>query len=221
MHRLGEVGAALIMMSQLVQTIVQLRGEDRLQGESRPLVQELAALYQDQVVGDLLRQCVLENVLDIAGGRLLVDKLRQLKVGEHPLQVVVPFGCHLSHQAERELPAQNRERLQQILLFRRQAIDACGKDRLHGGRYFQLAERLGQSGRAVAHEGAFVEEHLHRLFHEEWVAFGALDDEAFESIDVVVVLRPHPSGGLKVAGRPLPACAWPLRRRRGRGAQQR
>ena len=52
-------------------------------------MQELAALDQHRVVGDLLRQRVLEGVLDIARGRLLVDELARLQVGEHPLQFVV------------------------------------------------------------------------------------------------------------------------------------
>src|SRR5712671_4563345 len=72
--------------------------------------------------------------------------------------------------------------------------------------------------RAVVRQRAVVQQHLHRLLHEEGITAGALDYEALESLDAV--LHPHPAGDLKVPGRPLPACAWRLRRRRGRGTQK-
>ena len=33
---------------------------------------------------------------------------------------------------------------------------------------------------AIAHQRAFIEQHLHRLFHEKRIALGAFDDEALE-----------------------------------------
>ena len=50
------------MMRQFGQMVVQLPGEHRFQRLSHALVQELAALDQQRVVGDLLRQRVLEDV---------------------------------------------------------------------------------------------------------------------------------------------------------------
>ena len=63
-------------MREFVEMVVQLPGEHRLKRLSGALVQELATFGQQRVVGNLLRQCMLEDIFDIAGGRLLVDELR-------------------------------------------------------------------------------------------------------------------------------------------------
>src|SRR6266849_9660744 len=62
--RLGEVIAASVMMRQIAQMVVQLLGEHRLQRLTGALVQELAPLDQQRVVGDLLRQRMLKRVLN-------------------------------------------------------------------------------------------------------------------------------------------------------------
>jgi hypothetical protein len=74
-------------MGQLVQMIVQLPVEHRLQCYSGALVQELAALDQQRIVGNLLRQRVLENVFNVARSRLLVDELPRLQPREPALRV--------------------------------------------------------------------------------------------------------------------------------------
>src|SRR5229473_1206801 len=123
LDRLDEVIAADVMMGQLVQMVLQLPSENRLEGLSGALVQELAALDQYRVVGDLLRQRMLEDVFDIAGGRLFVDELRRLQVGEHTLQLItLPSVEHPPDQRQRELPANHGERLQQLLLIGGQTV---------------------------------------------------------------------------------------------------
>ena len=52
-------------------------------------MQLLAPLDQHRVVGDLLRQRVLEDVFGVADRRLLVDELAQLQVVEQPVEFVV------------------------------------------------------------------------------------------------------------------------------------
>ena len=52
---------------------------------------------------------------------------------------------------------------------------------------------------AVAHQRTFVEQHLHRLFHEERVALGLLDDHALERQQILAVAeqrRQHLVGAL-------------------------
>src|SRR5262249_21772296 len=73
--RLAEVIAATIVTRQVAQVIIQSLGEHRLQGFSGTLVQKLAALNQDGVVGYLLCERMLENVLGIRKCRLLVNEL--------------------------------------------------------------------------------------------------------------------------------------------------
>src|ERR1700720_2393315 len=85
--RLADVIAAAVMMRQLTQMIVQLLGEHRLQCVSGALVQEFAASNQQRVVGDLLRERMLENVLSIGEDRLLVDELGRPQIRKHALQL--------------------------------------------------------------------------------------------------------------------------------------
>jgi hypothetical protein len=58
--------------------IVQLSGEQRFQRLTGALVQLFAAFDQQRVIGDLLGQRVLENVLEIGCGRPLVNELTSL-----------------------------------------------------------------------------------------------------------------------------------------------
>jgi len=53
-------------MRELVEMVFQLHGEDRFQSGSGALVQLFAALDQQRVVRHLLRQCMLEDVFNIA-----------------------------------------------------------------------------------------------------------------------------------------------------------
>ena len=86
-----------------------------------------------------------------------------------------------ANQRERKLFSDHRQRLQQLLLAGGQAIDARRENRLHGRRNLQLGQRLGElDRRRVAHQRALVEQHLYRLFHEERIALGLLDDQALE-----------------------------------------
>jgi hypothetical protein len=72
--RLAEVVAATIVTRQVAQVIVQSLSEHRLQGFSGTLLQSLAALDQQRVVGHLLGQRMLEAVFNLADRRLFVDK---------------------------------------------------------------------------------------------------------------------------------------------------
>ena len=68
--------------------IGNILGKQQFDGLRRPLMQELTAFDQNRVVGDLLGQRVLKDVFDTARVcQLLVDKLAQLQIGEHPARV--------------------------------------------------------------------------------------------------------------------------------------
>ena len=107
-------------------------------------MQKLAPLDQHRVVGDLLGERVLEDVLDVAHRGLLVDELGQLQVAEHPVEIVVGLPGDLAYQRERKLLSDHGQRLQQLLLSRGQAVDARREYPLHGGRNLELVERLGE-----------------------------------------------------------------------------
>src|ERR1700730_17817690 len=187
--RLRNVIAAAVMTRQLAQMVVQLLGEHRLERLAGAFVQELAALDQPRVVSHFLRQRVLEGVLDVGKRRLLVDELAELKVRQHPLQLSVRFADHPLYQAEPEFLAHYSQGLQQVFLIRRQPVDARCQDALHRGRNFQFAQRLGEFDRSIAHQRPFIEENLHRLLHEEWVALRLLDNHPLERSELGAIAQ--------------------------------
>ena len=111
-------------------------GVERLERRSRVLVQELAPLDQDRVVGDLLRQRVLENVFGIAHRRLLVDELAQLQVIEKTVEFVVGLERHAAHQREWKFASEDGKRLQQFLGIGSNTVDARRENPLHRRRNF-------------------------------------------------------------------------------------
>ena len=107
---LVEVIAVTIVMRQLAQMIVQLFGKDRFQDLAGEFMQLFAALYQQRIVGDLLRQRVLEDVLGV-GQRLLIDELRSAQLGHHPIEVNVLGGGHPPDQGQRRFAPDHRHSL--------------------------------------------------------------------------------------------------------------
>ena len=69
-------------MREFGQMVVERGCVERLECPADALVQLLAPLDQDRVVGHFLRQRVLENVFGVAHRRLLVDELAQLQIIE-------------------------------------------------------------------------------------------------------------------------------------------
>src|SRR6266851_7767987 len=96
-----------------------------------------APFAQNRVVRDLLRQRMFEDVFDVAGGRLLVNELRQLKVAKHPVQLVVRLEGRASHQTDRKFSTDDGQRLQQLLGIGWQAVDSRGENPLHSRRNLQ------------------------------------------------------------------------------------
>src|SRR5579872_160030 len=156
----------------------------------------LTPFQEQRVVGNFLRQGVLEGVLDIASRRLLVDEFSQLEIVKHAFQFLARRRRnYLGNESKREVAAKNCKRLKQILLTRGKAIDTSREERLNGRRDAKLAQRLGKlDSRPLSRQCAFIQQHLHRLFHEEWIALGAFDDERLERLEVGRVaqqLRQH------------------------------
>ena len=80
--RLGGVAAATVMMRQRVVVLRQALGKEPFDGLRGAFMQHPAPLQQHGVVGHFLRQGVLEGVRRLREGRLLVDELFGLQVGE-------------------------------------------------------------------------------------------------------------------------------------------
>src|SRR5262249_19797784 len=150
----------------------------KLDGAADVLVELLAALQQNGVVSNLLGQRVLEDVFHIRDRRLLVHEFAKLQIADQPLEFVLRSPGDGPREAEDELAAQHRQRLEEILFVVAQPIDAGGEDRLHGRGYAERGKRPHQLDCSVRPlKRAFIEQRLHRLLHEERRAAGGLDDQ--------------------------------------------
>ena len=143
-------------------------------------VDEPAAFHQHRVVGDFLGKRVLEGVFDVAQSRLLVDELAELKVIEHPVEFFLRVRTHRTNQRQRKFAPDYGQRLQQILRIGGNRSMRAARISCTVGGIFNSLIGLVRCVVAITHQRAFIEEHLHRLFHEERIALGLLDDHALE-----------------------------------------
>lgn len=100
------------------------------------------ALYQQAAVGNVLDNCMLEDVPRLGEKPVLVDDLQSLKFSE---QAVEPAG-HSSHPLEEshdELPADYGSELNHSLSVAAEPIETRHDDVLHGVGDAQIRERLG------------------------------------------------------------------------------
>jgi hypothetical protein len=65
------------------------------------LMNLLAALDQQRVVGDLLSERVLEDVVDAGRRQLLVNELGRLQIAEHRRQLSIGRRDNMPDQAKR------------------------------------------------------------------------------------------------------------------------
>jgi hypothetical protein len=128
------IATARVVMRQLAVVLVQGGTVEGFHGLRRALMDGFASLLQDRPVGHFLRQGMFEAILDLRKGRLLVEKFFALERGQQPIEVVFRLGNDLTHYAQRKLPANNCELLQQGFLVWREAVDTGGENCLYGGR---------------------------------------------------------------------------------------
>src|SRR5947199_2513972 len=91
---------------------------------------------------------MLKDVLYLRKGRLLVDKLGSLKVGEQPLQLLFRFVHYSPEEAQGKLFADHRQGLEQLFLLGREAVDASREHTLHSRRDVKISRsrRLARCG---------------------------------------------------------------------------
>src|SRR6266851_1594490 len=180
LDRFFGIRAETVVISELAQLIIDLAGGQSFNRGTDPFVKQLSELDEHRLVCHLLSERVLEDVLDIAGGRLFVDELGKLQIMQHAVQLVFRFSDHPLHQAQRKFSSDHRKRLQQILFSGRQTIDSRGENILHRRRNPQLCQWLDEFEASVAYQRPVIQQHYHRLFHEERVALGLFDNEPLE-----------------------------------------
>src|SRR5712692_8053996 len=100
LHCLLRVATATVVISQVSVMIFYPGVKQPLDRLRRTLVQHLAPLDQHGVVSHLLRERVLEGILRLRKGRLLVDELSSLEVGELCLKIRFRFAHYQLEQTK-------------------------------------------------------------------------------------------------------------------------
>ena len=164
--------------------LVELVPMELLDGARQRRVHARPALAQLRPIGDLLRQRVLEGVLDLRIRRLLVQEL-----GRHER---LHGGSELGRrqlgdppeQRLGQLPADHGGRLEHRLLPLRQPIDARCQHGVHGRRDRELLHGPHEAvGPLRAGQTSRLDQRLHHLLDEERVAARALADAVRQGHD--------------------------------------
>ena len=123
----------------------QLVPSERFQRLDNAGVQHPPPLLEQAAIGHLVREGVLEGVLPLGEQPRLVQELRRLEVREASVQL--PSSGTLGNglqQRQGHLCADDRGRLEELFLLRRQPVNTCREDCLYRGGHLDARERLGQ-----------------------------------------------------------------------------
>jgi hypothetical protein len=177
-------------MGQQLDLVAQAIVADRFAGRDDPRVKLAAAFLQHAAVGYILRQRVLEAVLQVGKESSLVDELRRLQAGQSCGQHLVRQIRDHPEQGERHLPADHRCYLQQALVLDGKAIHACGQHDLHRRRDVDGFDRPRQTivpGHSL--QGLGFDQGPDCLLEEERVS--ALDQTFLQRLQARIVNRLH------------------------------
>jgi hypothetical protein len=180
-HRAVPQGPAHRMVGQPLDVLDQAVAVDRLDRFEDPGVEDALAILEEAPVHDLVGQRMLEGVLGLGEEPRLVEKLGRLKAGQAGAELFLRQIGDGEEEGERHVASDDRGRLEQALVLRRQPVDASREHRLHGDRHMAFRQRprepVGASG---ADEDLSLDQTADALLHEERVPFGPLDQQALE-----------------------------------------
>src|SRR5215475_4892460 len=133
---------------------------------------------------------VLERVFEVGKEIRLVQELGGLEVheaGSNGLLSVLGDGLQ---EREGNLASDDRGRLEQALVLRRETIDPRGQDGLGRGRDLKRRGSPGEAiCRAVTGQHARFHERPYTLFQEERIALRPLDEQALERAQAGVLTQ--------------------------------
>ena len=151
-------------------------------------VERATTIPEEACVSDLMSQRVLEGVLELGEEPRLVEELRRLQPCERRAKTVLRLLGDRLQQCERHILADHGRRLEQLLVFRSEAVDASGQDRLRRGRKLQGLDRAREPvGTAFPRESPRLDQGPHALLEEEGIALRTVDQESAE------ILKPSAS----------------------------
>jgi hypothetical protein len=169
------------VMRQVLDVLGEPFGAESLDSRRDARVKGAAPLPEHAPVRHLVGQRMLEGVLDLGKEARLVEKFRRLQVHKPLTHVVVVRVGDGDQQRVWDILAHDGRRLQQAFVFRRQSIDACGQDRLHGRGHLKASWHARQMvGAALAAENLRLHQRSHAFFQEQRIALRALDQKLLQ-----------------------------------------
>ena len=149
-------------------------------------VEQSAPFLKQAAVRHLVRERVLERILEIRKQLRLVEELRGLEIVQASSKRLLRDTRDARQQRIRHVLADHRGGFEELLVLHRQAIDTGRQDRLHALRNLQALNRLRQSiGAALAHERARLDQRADDLLEKERVP--ALQEQLLERFEAGVV----------------------------------
>ena len=160
----------------------------RLKGCNDTGMQHPPLLQQEAAIGHLVRQGVLEGVFRLGKQAGLVQELRRLEVCQATVQCRFRQVRNGPQQGKGHVHANHRSGLEQVLLLRRQAVDARCQHCLHRGRDLNRRQRLRQAVcPGFAHQHSGLHQGAHAFLQKEGVARGAGNQQGLERCQARVV----------------------------------
>ena len=148
--------------------------------DDRP-VERAPPILQHASVRDLVRERVLERVLEVGEKLRLVHELGGLEVRKAPPQRFLVDLDNRAQKGERNVRPDDRGSLEHALFLRIEPVDARGDDGLHRRRHLQRVGRLHEPvGAALADQRASLDQRAHALLEEKRAALRALDQKPLE-----------------------------------------
>ena len=139
--------AAARVMGEFFDVLVEAIGVEPLDRADERRVQRAAAIAQQAPVGDLVRQRVLERVLELGEQARLVQELRRLQPRQPASHSVLVEVGNDQQQGERHVLADDGGGLEEPLVLAVQPVDPRGEDGLHRRRHADRVEGRSPAGR--------------------------------------------------------------------------
>jgi hypothetical protein len=131
---------------------------------------------------------MLEGILPLGEQPRLVEELGSLELRQATVQRVLREIGDGLQQGQRDFMAHDGRSLEQVLLLRRQPVDASRQHRLHCGRHLYRRQRLRHVvGPRLADEHAGLHQRAHAFLQEEGVALSACDQQVHERCQAQVL----------------------------------
>ena len=168
-------------MRELLDVLVETVRVQLLDGVDERPVECAPALAEKAAIRDLVREGVLERVLEVREQARLVQELRALESTEPLVQPILVEAGDREQQAERDALAHDGRRLEQAFVAGRQPVDPSGEDRLDRRRHADGVERPRNAiGAASTGEHTALGERPDAFLEEERVALRPIDQEPLE-----------------------------------------